>query len=237
MPGVLFCLVAVLLAIPAAYGFGVDNIIERHDADMWHLGKGISPGDFFFYNVCDASLHPQVSKCYTVRLDFYAELLSPAGEKWVVQAEITDSEHILHHHIFLVDSDTFDITTGHQGIEYAASVNDTIFYLAQFASKHDSKQIRMGQAWGDVPTTLNHAELTVTTEDTIHLADGNTVDVAILEYWVFESSTFVVAGEIGLPVSATVYHPYARFNNPALDFAFELIDSSAYRNLDLHDRS
>lgn len=226
-PNLLSCSVALALAFAGtAYGLDAGDIVALHDAQVWHLGKGIVPGDYFVYAVCDISVHPSTDECYTVRLDFVAELMSATGQTWVVQAEITDSAHALHNHIFLVDSETFRIDTGHRGTGYADSVEDTVFYLARFASAHDPKQFEIGTVWGDVPTTLNGAELVVASEDEVYITGAGAVRVAVLEYWAFGTSTFAVSESMGLPVSATVYGPYVASGVPRLDFTFELTDFS-----------
>ena len=228
----------LLFLIPvAAYGFNIDEVVERHEAALWHVGKAITPGDFFVYRICDGAVHPHM--CYTMRLDFYANLLSSSGNMWIVQAEIHHGDDT-EHHIFLVDSETFRITTDHAGHSYARSVEDTIFYLTKFAPPNDPKRLNIGDVWGQISPSLHNAELTVTahdeiiitnkTSDTVYdqhqIVNMTTLDVAILEYWVFETSVMAVSPDLGLPVYALAYKPYVILDDPPMAFTLELLDYS-----------
>ena len=214
--------------VPLAYAGGIDSFLEEYDRQMWYLGEDLVPGDYFVYDVCDA-VHFRDGSCYAIRLDFYAELLSPAGDTWVVQAEITDgSSHDTTYHIFLIDSDTMEIRTDHAGSAHARSVENTVFYLSQFASPYSEKNIGVGSVWGEVPSSLGAAELHVASHDTAHVGD-DILDVSILEYWVFRSSVFAVSESLGFPVSASVYDPRATLDDPSLAFAFTLSEFSSGR--------
>ncbi len=213
-----------------AYAGGIDSFLEEHDRQTWHVGEDLVPGDYFVYDVCDAVHFRDGGSCYAIRLDFYAELLSPAGDTWVVQAEITDgsSSHDTTHHIFLIDSDTMRISTDHAGSAHARSVENTVFYLSQFAPSYGEKNIGVGSVWGEVPSSLGSSELHVASHDTAHVGD-DILDVSILEYWVFRSSSFAVSESLGLPVSASVYDPRATLDDPSLAFAFTLSEFSSGR--------
>ena len=217
----------VITLIHLAYAGGIDAFLEEYDRQTWYLGEDLVPGDYFVYDVCDA-VHFRDGSCYAIRLDFYAELLSPAGDTWVVQAEITDGGHNTAHHIFLIDSDTMRIRTDHVGSAHARSVENTIFYLSQFAPPYGQKSLGVGSVWGEVPSSLGAAELHVASHDTAHVGD-DILDVSILEYWVFRSSVFAVSESLGFPVSASVYDPRATLDDPSLAFAFTLSEFSSGR--------
>ena len=119
---------------------------------MWYVGKGIIPGDYFVYHVCDYNnRYFDVKTCYQIRLDFYLQLQSHHKDNiWVVQAEILidgkdkeDDDAIFH--IFLIDSDTMQIKTDQLGSRYANSIKQTIFYLHSFAPESSPKRLDVGE--------------------------------------------------------------------------------------------
>ncbi len=220
-------LLIIAALVPFAYAGGIDAFLEEHDRQTWHMGEDLVPGDYFVYDVCDA-VQFRDGSCYTIRLDFYAELLSPAGDTWVVQAEITDGGHDTAHHIFLIDSDTMEIRTDHAGSAHARSVEGTVFYLSQFAPPYGQRNLGVGSVWGEVPSSLGAAELHVASHDTVHVGD-DILDVSVLEYWVFRPSAFAVSESLGLPVSASAYNPRATLDDPSLAFAFTLSEFSSGR--------
>lgn len=198
--------------------------MERHNQSLWHLGQNIEPGDFFVYSICDNTIR-MTGTCYTIQLDFHTQLISPSGPTWVVQAEI-DSVDKTSHHIFLVDSDTFDIVTDNTGIRHARSVEKTLFYLADFATSTNPKPLDVGTVWGNIPSLLPHTELISMAEDTATISNG-TMPVFVLEYWIFESSIITISPKLGLPISAIIYDPYATLDNPSPVFTLQLLEYGA----------
>ncbi len=214
--------IPVLIAcVTPAFAYDADDIVAYYLADMWHAGKSIIPGDFFTYHVCDSQ--SVVHECYQIRMDFYAELFSENRSYWIVQAEVT-VDNAVAHYIFLLDSDTMKVHT-FAGRDVARSIEETIFYLAQFASPHSPKHLKIGAVWGDVSSSLYSGDkLVVSFEDNIELQNGNTLDVSAIQYGIFEQSTFMISQDVAFPITAIAYNPFWNTDDPPVMFTFELLD-------------
>lgn len=231
----------LLLVLPVsaqADSFSFESVLEKFSRDLWHVGDGITPGDSFSYAVCDFKHRflTQIGSCYHIRLDFYIELESQGRDVWVVQAEISDGDdNHPHRHIFLMDSDNLEITTDHIGSDYAASMEKTVLYLAQFAHEQAPKSLTVGETWGHVSSTLDvGSDLVIVSKEKDALGD-----VFLLEFGLFESSIFVISRDLPFPVSATVYAPHHPGIDPPVLFTFEMLDHASGHNnvLDSHDVS
>ena len=246
---------APLLLAPAhVLSFSVEDVIRYNQHNSWYAGKGITPGDFFVYDVCDvtgngiggggAAVAGGVDApatvttatptgdhgggCYTIRLDFYAELQSGNRDVWVTQAEITRNGTV-HHRIFMIDSGTMEIKTAYGGRPHADSVDATLFFLDGFAHKSAQKTLRVGEVWGTVGSFNDGAKLVVTSQDTVQMHGGGELDVFILQYEFFETSTFAVNRDMPFPVHGVAHDPYWPLPGPPVLFAFELVEyHSAY---------
>ena len=207
------------------YAFGIDDIIEQNTKHAWYAGKGISPGDSFEYLVCDNTRHHiDEGGCHHMRLDFYIELESQNRDVWIVQANVTGDEGT-GLHIFLIDSDTLQVSTDRATDALAGSLENTVFYLSQFTHSQLSKQLRVGSIWAEVPSTIElGSKLIVIAEDTIQIENGNILNVFVLRYGLFESSIFTVSPDLPFPVSAVAYDPSYITSNPPVLFTFELLD-------------
>lgn len=222
-------LLGLLHPAHTADSFSIETVLEKFSKDLWHVGKGITPGDSFSYAVCDFKHRflTQSGSCYHIRLDFYITLESQERNVWVVQAEISDADDSHpHRHIFLMDSKTLEITTDHIGANYATSMENTIMYLAQFAREQIPKPLVMGKTWGSVSSTLDvGSDLVVVSKER-----GALGDVFILEFGLFESSTFVISRDLPFPISASVFDPHHVGINPPVLFAFEMLDHTLINN-------
>lgn len=222
-------LMAIILYAPAAYAYSVDDIIKRTTQNQWHVGMGITPGDFFTYAVCDGT--PRIpymdESCYTIRMDFYAELESYGRYMWIVQAEITTEDTTIHR-IFLIDSETMKITTvpADAGYAHSESVGDTILYLAEFANKATPKNLLMGHTWGTLDSIDTNAKLIVALNDSVQINE-QTLDVSILQHKFFETSAFAIHRDIPFPIYAVMYDPYWPLPEPPILFTLELTDYHA----------
>lgn len=223
-----------------ADSFSMEAVLEQFSKDLWYVGKGLTPGDSFSYVVCDLKYRflAQLNPCYHMRLDFYMELESQGRNIWVVQAEISDGENesSIHRHIFLMDSETLEITTDHIGTDYAISMERTITYLARFAHEQTPKSLMVGETWGSVPSALNvGSDLVVISKETT----DDLGDVYILEFGLFESNTFVISKDLAFPVSAIVYGAHYAGIDPPVLFTFEMLDHTLGHNdaLDSQDTS
>lgn len=215
-----------------ADSFSREAVLEQFSRDSWYVGKGIIPGDFFSYAVCDFEhkFLEQTGSCYHVRMDFHIKLESQGRDVWVVQAEISDSENTnsIHRHIFLMDTETLDITTDHIGRDYAISLQKTIMYLAQFAHEQVPKPLIVGKTWGSVSSTLNvGSDLVVSSKEASDL--GN---VFVLDFGLFEPSTFVISKDISFPISALIFDPHYPGIDPPILFTFEMLDHASGVDLD-----
>lgn len=219
-------LLVVLLCISpmSAFAFDVDDLIAHNLKHSWYAGKGISHGDSFEYFVCDwSTVQEERHGCYHIIMTFYAQLESYNGIRWVVQAETTSPQYNIHH-IFLIDPETLQIETNHAAYGLARSVENTIFYLVQFASVHLPKNLQVGSVWGTVPSPIDiGSEMIITTQDVID-TDTYTFDVFLVQYGLFESSVFVVSPEMPFPISAVAYDPSYITSDPPIMFSFELLE-------------
>lgn len=223
-------LLGLIQPVPAqADSFSPETVLEKFSRDLWYVGKGILPEDSFTYAICDFKHRflTQSGSCYHMRLNFYAELESQGRDVWVVQVEISDADDDhFHRHIFLMDSKTLEITTDHIGADYAVSAEKTIMYLAQFAREQIPKPLVVGKTWGSVSSTLDvGSDLIVVSREKSEF--GN---VFILEFGLFEPSTFVISRDLPFPISASVFDPHHVGINPPVLFAFEMLDHNPTRN-------
>ena len=213
----------ILLCIPTTVlAFDVDDLINHANRNSWYTGLNLSTSDSFQYNICDYTNHFK-EPCFVLQLDFVANLLSQNKTIWIVQAMTQNTSHI-----FLIDSESFDIDTIHDGQDTAESIHDTLFYFTQFANKQTPKQLRIGEIWGTIPTSINlRSDLVIVSQDSFGEND-HTLDVFLLEYGLFESSIFMISREMPFPVAAVIYDPYSISSSPPMIFSFELLDFSIH---------
>ena len=249
----LFLFLLPLMTLPV-FAFDINDIVTEHTKNQWYTGKGIAPGDSFTYRICDYhDRHlffdgPQNS-CYQIRMDFYIQLESYTRDNiWVVQAEIILVDDNNNHndpffHIFLIDPDTMQIKTYSSNnnklkSSYVESIEQTIFYLHKFASEQQPKHLHIGGNWGKILSRTNFGtDLIITSKDQITtsattIQNSTTMNVFVLEYGLFESSTFTISPDIAFPLTGTIHDPHWILPDPPLLFTFELIqyDSAASAN-------
>ena len=236
---VLQSLLLMLLFVPAqSFAPSVDDIITYHSKDMWYPGKGLTPGDSFVYVVCDNmrkfaeyddddNNNNDDDHCYNIRLDFYFEMISGNNDVWVVQAEIAQNSNSTRHHIFLINSDTLDITTDSAGSEFADSVEDTVFYLVQFAYKESPKHLSVGSTWGGAISSFNQeSDVIVSSVESVIIPNGSTADAYVIRYGILNPSIFMVSSVIPFPIYAVSSNPHFISSDPAVTFTLELQDYS-----------
>ncbi len=203
------------------------SIPDASVQDLWHVGKGLAPGDSFTYNICEnarRSLH-DYGGCYTLRMDFYEKLLSRDNAVWIVQAGISGHNNT-DHHVFLMDANTLDISTDHAASKFADSVKNTVFYMAQFSHGMAPQSLRVGSSWGDASqSTIFETEPVVSHHDTVEL-DGRSVDVSVIRYGLYAPSHTVISREVPFPISAISYSQVPSVRDPVILSAFELIEYS-----------
>ena len=230
----------VIFATTTASAFDINAIRAQHTQNLWYVGKGIAPGDSFTYKICDSFDDrfldgANKDECYTVRLDFYIQMQSHNTDNlWVVQAQITTSDNESFFDIFLIDPATMQINTiyqqhsEHLGSQYVDSIKQTLFYLHSFASESAPKPLFVGQKWGQVLSNTNFGtDLLVVSKDEVSIRNNATTqNVFVLEYGLFESSTFTVSPNIAFPLTGVAHDPYwlySSFSGLPILFTFELI--------------
>ena len=223
-------LVPTLFFIPMQLSaFSVEDVITQNSKDMWHVGKGLSPGDSFVYAVCDNMQRfiQYGNHCFNIRFDFFGELVSKNDDVWVVQVEI-QNDNSTRHHIFLIDSDTLDITTDSAGSEFADSVEDTIFYLVKFANETFPKHLIVGSTWGSTVSSFNqNSNIIVSSKESIIVSNLDIIDDAYsVRYGIFEPNIFMISQDMPFPIYAAVYDPLRTNVDPRISFTFELQDYS-----------
>ena len=176
--------------------------------ETWHAGTGLSVGDSFTYSICEKT-------CYEVSLDFRAKLVSDGRPVWVVQAQVSDRQHVL-----LLDPATMDIAPATYDFGLSGSLSRTLLYVSEFAPPHAPKSLEPGAAWGSVHGPVPGTQLAVMARDWIQ-AGGTMHNVALLQYTVFETSTVAISPDLPFPVSAAVYGIQTA-PDPPIAFAFEL---------------
>lgn len=229
----------VCVCVIPVWAYSVEDIMQYHTANMWYVSQDIAPGDSFTYLICD-NVRFGNHHCYNLRMDFHVKLASQNNDYWVAQAEISDlNNNTTDQHIFLINTDTLDITTDIIGSKVADSVSNTVFYLSKFAKPQSPKPLDVGNTWGIVPSTFDAgAKLIVVSHDTRVLQNGASMLTSVIQYRLFESSTFEVSQNIAFPISATVFNPYSSTAEPALLYTFELIDYTSdtiTESTSLHD--
>ena len=222
----------MLFFIPlSASAIGIDEIMEHGNRDIWYTGKTLGPGDSFVYLICDNTSHRlHHLDCYQLRMDFYIELKSEKRNVWIVQAEFSDEHHTVPH-IFLIDSDTLHVTADAAAGSLADSVENTLFYLAQFTTKYSPKQLELGEVWAEIPSTVQlGSELIVANRDVIEIDDGHTFDIHLVRYGLFESSIFAISPNLPFPAYAVAYNPYHITSDPPVLFSIELLEYTSGRS-------
>jgi len=220
--------VAILCAVQSgtAYPSAVDEIIQHSRHNTWYAGGGLVPGDFFTYEVCDATdRHRDGHGCYTIRLDFHGIMKSSGRDVWMVQAGVRDGGADSHH-VLAMDLDTMEIRTmDHAARHYAESLSRTVLSVADFADLQSPKPLDIGAVWGHPPSVDPYAELVVASRDRLEV-QGRYLDVFLIQHRFFETSTIAIHRDIALPVSGVLYDPYWPLPDPPILFVFELTGSS-----------
>lgn len=230
---------AVLLfsLIPNSFASSIEDIIEQQKQKEWYVGKDIQSGDSFTYRICDDKTFTKsifAEKCYTIQLDFYGLFDVPDGKTWVVQSLITTGD-TTRSGIFQISPETLDISTDIFNIEFANSIENTLFNLKKFANPVFPKILDVGKSWGTIPSYLTmDAEILVLNEDFIKIGP-EIFDVFTVGYNVKEQSTYAISKEFPFPLRGNVYSPTVIYPEPDFLFSFELIRYSFAdpANLDL----
>lgn len=221
---------AVILLI----GFCIPHVLAdplgRQDRNSWYLGEGLSIGDSFRYKICDSILRIPHSpdSCYIITLHFLQLLPSPEGNTWITSARVNHNNRQVEM-IFHVLDDSFKIKTDKTTVPYAQSIERTLGWLEQYASKFKPQLLVVGRSWGVVASDTTPIELLVTQVDSLHL-DNQTHKTHKLGYYLVKDSFVQIKDGFPFPIHAVIYKPVFSYGDPPLAFTIELL---SYNNSDL----
>ena len=184
---------------PPHKGIDYSQELARQQEHLWNLGKDLTIGDSYTYQICDPdailnysaeryhyftkNLEHNGSLCYTIQMDFVNLIATDQnqinGLIWVVQAQITDDfTGNTRHSVFHVDSESFEVrsadTIHPDSIRYAKSLQNTIFTIHKYTAQ-ESKLLQENIIWGEV-TEYNER--------------GNNPDMKVMAQTTFDASSY-----------------------------------------------
>jgi hypothetical protein len=203
--------------------------LQRKNQAVWGLGEGLKPGDVFVYHICDKYLRIPESPdpCYVVKMHFFNLLDGSEGKTWIVAVHIDHKTRQLDT-IFHIVADSFAIHTDREFIQYAHSVERTLQWIGEYASKHKPQPLRIGSIWGIVPSdSSTRNDLVVTQIDSVILQNINYSTYKVT-YLLIKESFLQIKDEFPFPITAHVYKPISTHQNIPLAFSFELVSYENY---------
>lgn len=217
----------VLLIIVFLSSYAEFSDQSRHNKLEWSFGERLSVGDFFKYKICDTLLKVPESpdQCYMVTMEFLHLLPTIQGNTWVVAAHI---DHRMRQvdMILQISDDSFAIRTDGSTIPYASSIQRTIGWINQYATKFDPQPLSVGSSWGMVPSSESGAtDLLVTQIDSINVAN-QTYKTYRLGYSTTKESLMQIKDDFPFPIKAAIYKPIKFYQNAPLTFTVELVGFS-----------
>ena len=214
-------------AVPV-FAFDISEIKSRYQENQWWLGKNLTEGDYFIYEVCNSESFTKSTlsgHCYDISLEFVSLLQTGTGGAWIVQAQIVTDEEKKIYAIFQIDETTFDVTTYDKtAIEYADSVQETIFYMKDFADPQTKKHLKIGNSWGAVESYVTPDPQMTVREKTNTVIFDEQVSVYDVGFVILEQTSVLISKEIPFPVDATVYDPHRIVPTTPTVFTFELLE-------------
>lgn len=182
--------------------------LRRQEPLKWYFGEGLSAGDFFKYQVCDYVLKIPESPdhCYVITLDFLQLLPSPQGKTWIVAVHVDHKIRQLDM-IFQILEDSFKIKTDVSTIPYAHSIERTLGWMNQYASKFNPQILSVGKSWDIVTSqTKKIMELSLDQIDSVNVGD-DVYETYKLGYSTVKESFIQIEDEFPFPIRAVVYKP------------------------------
>lgn len=210
---------------PSAYSVG---LAEKENSSSWYFGKGLKPGDFFEYRICDYLLKIPESpdNCYVITLDAVALLPSQQGEIWIMSAHV---DHRVRNVDFIlqVSNSSFEMITDGSSIPYADSLERTLGWVMEFASKHKPQPLIVGKSWGAVASDAIHeTELTVMQVDSVQMG-GEVLSTYRIGYSLIQDSFLQVNAGLPIPITAVIYKPVSTSQDVPLEMTFDLLRYAA----------
>lgn len=208
--------------------------LPREQQPTWHFGEGLSVGDEFTYDICDAILRIPESpnRCYTITMRFLTLLPSPEGKTWVVSAHVDHKIRTLDM-IFHVSANSFKVKTDGTSIPYADSIERTLGWIRDFSNENRPQFLSVGKSWGIVTADMNSpTEIIVNQIDSLEF-EGHLQQTYLLGYSLIEDSYLHIMDGFPFPLKAAIYKPVFSYQNVPLAFTFQLINYQNSDNLNI----
>ncbi len=186
---------------------------EKEKQSSWYFGEGLKQGDFFKYKICDSILIIPTSpdNCYTITLQVVAFLPSPQGDIWLISAHV---DHRVRNVDFIlqVSDSSFNIITDGTSIPYADSLERTLEWVMNFASKHKPQPLVIGKSWGVVASDIvPETNLTVMQVDSVQIGE-KIIPTYKIGYSLIKDSFLQIKDGFPIPINAVIYKPHFCFS-------------------------
>jgi hypothetical protein len=202
--------------------------LRREEQPKWYFGEGLGIGDVFEYQICDSILKipESPSPCYVVTLEFLKLLPTPQGKTWIVAVHVDHNANQVDT-IFQILEDSFKIKTDGTTIQYAQSVERTLGWINNYASKFEPQPLAVGRSWGIVDSQFGYdeTELLLTQLDFVNVGE-KTHETYKVAYSLIKESTIQIKDEFPFPMQAVVYKPVSAYQNAPLAFTVDLYSYS-----------
>jgi hypothetical protein len=136
-------------------------------------------------------------------MEFLYLLPTIQGNTWVVAAHVDHGVHQVDM-ILQISDDSFAIRTDGVTIPYASSIQRTIGWISQYATKFDPQSLSVGSSWGVIPSSESGVmDLLVTQVDSVNVAN-QTYKTYRLGYSLIKESFVQIKDGFPFPVTATI---------------------------------
>jgi hypothetical protein len=151
-------------------------------------------------------------------------LSTPEGKTWVTAAKIIHKNYHLEA-IFHVLDDSKKIKTDGMSMPYAQSIQRTLGWINQYASKFEPQALSVGKSWGIVLSEAGFkTELLLTQKDSTNVAN-ELYETHRVGYSSFKESFVQISDEFPFPLKAIIYQA-ASWQNPSPAFTVDLLSHS-----------
>jgi hypothetical protein len=164
--------------------------------------------------------------CYVVTMEFLQLLPTPSGKTWVVATHVDHNVRATDM-IFQINADSFKTTTDGTSIPYAHSIERTLWWVNNFASRFKPQELTIGKSWGVIASDSDSpTELMIEQVDAVQI--GNQIyHTYKLGYLLAQESIVQISDEFPFPLQAIVYKPLSSHQNAPLEFTVDLISHSS----------
>jgi len=195
---------------------------DNYNNSLWSLGNGIAEGDYFQYKICnDDTIQQRIYPyhCYEINLEFVTILTSYNGDVWVVQGNLITPD-ISQQMIFLINPDTFQVSTDKLNVDLGNSISDTIFSL----SSYGVQSLSIGTVWDEIDSYFtNKIPLEIKNKQSIQIFNG-TIETSVLSYDIVIPSNIYLHNDFPFPLKAVTYSPNIIYPEPQEEYYFELLE-------------